>query len=162
MIGTRRHHLDGQAIAMAWPAMARSMDSFTDILAGSRLGVGHPRNITQAALYSLVDQTLGPGAVSVNLQSERQTFVQLREVAPKIPKESCGDRQNCSDDGRLFRWTLFHERRATTFRQRSWTSRSTRAMSAIFKASRRATERPRRARCTEHMYDAAIDCAAAS
>ena len=44
-------------------------------------------NITPAALYSLVDQTLGPWGQRPIYKANVQTFVWLRQVAPKIPKE---------------------------------------------------------------------------
>jgi hypothetical protein len=44
-------------------------------------------NITPAALYSLVDQTLGPWGQRPVYKANVQTFVTLREVAPKVPKE---------------------------------------------------------------------------
>lgn len=44
-------------------------------------------NITPAALYSLVDQTLGPWGQRPIYKANVQTFVTLRQVAPKIPKE---------------------------------------------------------------------------
>src|SRR3546814_5345471 len=44
-------------------------------------------NVTPAALYSLVDQTLGPWGQRPIYKANVQTFVTLRQVAPKIPKE---------------------------------------------------------------------------
>lgn len=44
-------------------------------------------NVTPAALYSLVDQTLGPWGQRPVYKANVQTFVTLREVAPKISKE---------------------------------------------------------------------------
>lgn len=44
-------------------------------------------NITPAALYSLVDQTLGPWGQRPIYKANVQTFVTLRQVAPKISKE---------------------------------------------------------------------------
>ena len=44
-------------------------------------------NVTPAALYSLVDQTLGPWGQRPVYKANVQTFVTLRQVAPKIPKE---------------------------------------------------------------------------
>ena len=43
-------------------------------------------NITPAALYSLVDQTLGPWGQRPIYKANVQSFVTLRQVAPKIPK----------------------------------------------------------------------------
>lgn len=45
-------------------------------------------NITPAALYSLVDQTLGPwGGQRPIYKANVQTFVTLRQVEPRVPKE---------------------------------------------------------------------------
>lgn len=44
-------------------------------------------NITPASLYSLVDQTLGPWGQRPIYKANVQTFVTLRQVAPKISKE---------------------------------------------------------------------------
>lgn len=44
-------------------------------------------NVTPAALYSLVDQTLGPWGARPIYKANVQTFVTLRQVAPKIPRE---------------------------------------------------------------------------
>ncbi len=44
-------------------------------------------NITPAALYSLVDQTLGPWGQRPIYKANVQTFVTLRQVAPKISRE---------------------------------------------------------------------------
>lgn len=45
-------------------------------------------NVTPAALYSLVDQTLGPwGGQRPIYKANVQSFVTLRQVAPKIPKD---------------------------------------------------------------------------
>jgi hypothetical protein len=44
-------------------------------------------NVTPAALYSLVDQTLGPWGQRPIYKANVQTFVTLRQVTPKIPKE---------------------------------------------------------------------------
>jgi hypothetical protein len=63
---------------------------FTDILLAGLKGSASDilGNVTPAALYSLVDQTLGPwGGQRPIYKANVQTFVKLREVAPKIPKE---------------------------------------------------------------------------
>ncbi|WP_454863486.1 caspase family protein [Pseudomonas hormoni] len=62
---------------------------FTDILLDGLRGscsdvVG---NITPAALYSHVDQTLGPWEQRPIYKANVQTFITLRQVAPKIPFE---------------------------------------------------------------------------
>lgn len=44
-------------------------------------------NVTPAALYSLVDQTLGAWGQRPIYKANVQTFVTLRQVAPKIPRE---------------------------------------------------------------------------
>lgn len=44
-------------------------------------------NVTPAALYSLVDQTLGAWGQRPIYKANVQTFVTLRQVAPKIPKD---------------------------------------------------------------------------
>jgi uncharacterized caspase-like protein len=44
-------------------------------------------NITPAALYSHVDQTLGPWEQRPIYKANVQTFITLRQVAPKIPPE---------------------------------------------------------------------------
>lgn len=44
-------------------------------------------NITPAALYSLVDQTLGPWGQRPIYKANVQTFVTLRQVTPKIPRD---------------------------------------------------------------------------
>jgi hypothetical protein len=44
-------------------------------------------NITPAALYSHVDQTLGPWEQRPIYKANVQTFVTLRQVAPKVPRE---------------------------------------------------------------------------
>lgn len=44
-------------------------------------------NVTPAALYSLVDQTLGAWGARPIYKANVQTFVTLRQVAPKIPKD---------------------------------------------------------------------------
>lgn len=45
-------------------------------------------NITPAALYSHVDQTLGPWEQRPIYKANVQTFVTLRQVAPKVPLET--------------------------------------------------------------------------
>ncbi|MFH3480693.1 caspase family protein [Xanthobacter variabilis] len=63
---------------------------FTDILLAGLKGSASDilGNVTPAALYSLVDQTLGPwGGQRPIYKANVQTFVTLREVAPRIPKE---------------------------------------------------------------------------
>jgi hypothetical protein len=54
-----------------------------DGLAGSSADVCG--NITPASLYSLIDQTLGPWEQRPIYKANVQTFVTLRQVAPKIP-----------------------------------------------------------------------------
>jgi hypothetical protein len=44
-------------------------------------------NVTPAALYTLVDQTLGPWGQRPIYKANVQSFVTLRQVAPKIPRE---------------------------------------------------------------------------
>jgi hypothetical protein len=44
-------------------------------------------NVTPASLYSLVDQTLGPWGQRPIYKANVQSFVTLRQVTPKIPKD---------------------------------------------------------------------------
>jgi hypothetical protein len=44
-------------------------------------------NITPASLYSLVDQTLGPWEQRPIYKANVQTFITLRQVAPKVPPD---------------------------------------------------------------------------
>lgn len=62
---------------------------FTEILLdGLRGGAADVLgNVTPAALYSLVDQTLGAWGQRPMYKANVQTFVTLRQVAPKIPKD---------------------------------------------------------------------------
>ena len=62
---------------------------FTDILLDGLAGGCSDicGNITPAALYSHVDQTLGPWEQRPIYKANVQTFVTLRQVAPKVPLE---------------------------------------------------------------------------
>ena len=62
---------------------------FTDILLDGLAGGCSDicGNITPAALYSHVDQTLGPWEQRPIYKANVQTFVTLRQVAPKVPPE---------------------------------------------------------------------------
>jgi hypothetical protein len=63
---------------------------FTEIILDGLRGAASDilGNITPAALYTLVDQTLGPwGGQRPIYKANVQTFVTLRQVQPKIPKE---------------------------------------------------------------------------
>ncbi|MFY3455542.1 caspase family protein [Achromobacter xylosoxidans] len=63
---------------------------FTEIILDGLRGAASDilGNVTPAALYSLVDQTLGPwGGQRPIYKANVQTFVTLRQVQPKIPKE---------------------------------------------------------------------------
>ena len=63
---------------------------FTDIILAGLRGSASDilGNVTPAALYSLVDQTLGSwGGQRPIYKANVQTFVKLREVSPKISKE---------------------------------------------------------------------------
>ncbi len=44
-------------------------------------------NVTPASLYSLVDQTLGPWEQRPLYKANVQSFVTLRQVTPKVPRE---------------------------------------------------------------------------
>ena len=62
---------------------------FTDILLDGLAGGCSDicGNITPAALYSHVDQTLGPWEQRPIYKANVQTFITLRQVAPKVPLE---------------------------------------------------------------------------
>jgi len=63
---------------------------FTEIILDGLRGAASDilGNITPAALYTLVDQTLGPwGGQRPIYKANVQTFVTLRQVQPKIPKD---------------------------------------------------------------------------
>ncbi len=76
-------HRDGKA------ADGQRHGVFTDILIDGLAGGCSDicGNITPASLYSHVDQTLGPWEQRPIYKANVQTFVTLRQVAPKIPLE---------------------------------------------------------------------------
>ncbi len=76
-------HRDGEAVD------GHRHGVFTDILIDGLAGGCSDicGNITPASLYSHVDQTLGPWEQRPIYKANVQTFVTLRQVAPKIPLE---------------------------------------------------------------------------
>lgn len=76
-------HRDGEA------ADGQRHGVFTDILLDGLAGGCSDicGNITPASLYSHVDQTLGPWEQRPIYKANVQTFVTLRQVAPKVPLE---------------------------------------------------------------------------
>lgn len=74
-------HREGQA------AEGQGHGVFTDILLDGLAGGSADicGNITPASLYSHVDQTLGPWKQRPIYKANVQTFITLRQVAPKVP-----------------------------------------------------------------------------